>query len=82
MLGETMQIFGKKFQVVEEAQPKEKRPMALDKNSKFIYQRGADVQRVWRRFGWTPPTEYRMDYEFSKNRELDQQAKGEKWMKV
>jgi len=23
---------------------------------KFSYQRGADVQATWRRFGWTPPS--------------------------
>jgi hypothetical protein len=24
---------------------------------KFSYQRGADVQATWRKFGWTPPSE-------------------------
>jgi hypothetical protein len=44
-------------------------PMAVDLNSTFVYQTGADVQRTWRKFGWTPPTEYRSDYEFAKNRD-------------
>ena len=44
-------------------------PMAIDINSTFVYQTGADVQRTWRKYGWTPPTEYRSDYEFSKNRD-------------
>jgi hypothetical protein len=44
-------------------------PMAIDINSTFVYQTGADVQRTWRKFGWTPPTEYRSDYEFAKNRD-------------
>jgi hypothetical protein len=46
--------------------PKEELPMLIDKNSKFIYQGGADVQRVWRKYGWIPPSEYRTDYEFGK----------------
>lgn len=25
----------------------------------FTYQRGADVQATWRRFGWVPPSESR-----------------------
>lgn len=45
---------------------KAKLPMATDTNSKFIYQGGADVQKVWRRYGWIPPSEYRTDYEFAK----------------
>jgi hypothetical protein len=44
-------------------------PMALDINSTFVYQTGSDVQRTWRKYGWTPPTEYRSDYEFAKNRD-------------
>ena len=31
--------------------------------------RGADVQSVWRRHGWLPPTEYRNDWLFKQNRE-------------
>jgi|LakMenEpi03Aug12_release.lakeMendotaPanAssembly.Ray.scaffolds.fasta_scaffold2000668_1 hypothetical protein len=44
-------------------------PMAIDINSTFVYQTGSDVQRTWRKYGWTPPTEYRSDYEFAKNRD-------------
>ena len=46
--------------------PKEKLPLATDKDSKFVYQGGADVQKVWRKYGWIPPSEYRTDYEFGK----------------
>ena len=35
----------------------------------FVYRKGADVTSTWRRYGWTPPSEYRNDYEFKKNRE-------------
>ena len=35
----------------------------------FVYMKGADVQRTWKKYGWVPPTEYRNDYEFKKNRE-------------
>ena len=51
---------------------KKKKPttcLATDLNSTFVYQSGADVQKTWRKYGWTPPSEYRSDYEFSKNRE-------------
>jgi hypothetical protein len=51
-------------------------------DAKFIYQSGADCQKVWRRYGWIPPTEYRTDYEFSKTHNKDQQVRGEKWMKI
>jgi hypothetical protein len=44
-------------------------PMATDLNSTFVYQSGSDVQKTWRKYGWTPPTEYRSDYEFGKNRD-------------
>jgi hypothetical protein len=35
----------------------------------FKWVAGADVQGVWRKYGWTPPSEYRNDYLFMKNRE-------------
>lgn len=53
----------------EEKKKKPKTAMATDLNSTFVYQSGANVQATWRRYGWTPPTEYRSDYEFAKNRE-------------
>ena len=53
-------------QTIEKTKPKP--AMALDKYSKFVYQSGADVQKTWRKYGWIPPTEYRTDYEFGKNR--------------
>ena len=52
-------------QTIEKTKPKP--AMAIDKDSKFIYQSGADVQKTWRKYGWIPPTEYRDDYEFKKN---------------
>ena len=52
-----------------ESKPVKKPSMACDTNSTFVYQSGADVQKTWRKYGWTAPTEYRNDYEFAKNRE-------------
>ena len=60
----------RKFSGKEVTEDKPKRPpLMMEKNSKFVYKRGADVQAVWRNYGWTPPTEYRDDYLFKKNRE-------------
>ena len=53
-------------QEIEKSEPKP--PLAIDKDSKFVYQSGADVQKTWRKYGWTSPSEYRNDYEFAKNR--------------
>lgn len=53
----------------EERKKKPPTSMACDLNSTFVYQSGADVQKTWRKYGWTPPSEYRSDYEFAKNRE-------------
>lgn len=57
----------RKFRTVLENKIK-KSPMAVDPDSTFVYQSGADVQKTWRKYGWIPPTEYRKDYEFAKNR--------------
>ena len=40
-----------------------------EKNSTFKYTPGGNVQAVWRKHGWVPPTEYRDDYLFKANRE-------------
>lgn len=50
----------------ELAKLKETLPLATDKDSAFVYQGGADVQKVWKKYGWIPPSEYRTDYEFGK----------------
>jgi hypothetical protein len=70
-----MKLF-KKLRVVEQEQPKQQRslPMATDLHSKFIYQSGADCMKIWKRYNFVPPTEYRTDYEFGKNREKDLQV--------
>lgn len=35
----------------------------------FVFTKGADVMRTWKRYGFIPPTEYRNDYQFKINRE-------------
>jgi hypothetical protein len=48
---------------------KEPLPMATDRDSRFIYASGANVMATWKKYGFVPPTEYRDDYMFGKNRE-------------
>ena len=38
---------------------------------KFTYQRGADVQATWRRFGWVPPSESRPPLTLTEAMEFD-----------
>lgn len=61
----------RRFKAVEKVEKKPKQPMACDTNSTFVYTGGADVQKIWRKHGWTPPSEYRSDYLFKKNREIE-----------
>ena len=46
----------RKLKVVEHVHTpqKEVRPSILDKNFKYYNAAATDVQRTWRRFGWTP----------------------------
>lgn len=60
----------RRVKLVEE-KPKEKIfPMMIDKNSIFIYTKGSDIMKTFKRNGFVPPTEYRDDYLFKKNREM------------
>jgi hypothetical protein len=62
----------RKIRAVETvAKPVEKRiPLAIEANSKFVYKGGADVLKLWQHYGFVPPSEYREDYLFKKNREM------------
>lgn len=40
-----------------------------DPNGGFKYTPGGNVQAIWRKHGWAPPSEYRDDYLFKQNRE-------------
>ena len=61
----------RKVKLVEEKPKEKKMPMMLDKGSKFVYTKGADVMKTFKRYGFVPPTEYRDDFLFKKNREMN-----------
>lgn len=46
----------------------------VEVNSTFKYTAGGNVQAIWRKYGWTPPTEYRDDYLFKSNRDGESNA--------
>ena len=46
-------------------------PKLAEKNSTFKFTAGSNVQAVWRKHGWTPPSEYRNDYLFKHNRDAN-----------
>jgi hypothetical protein len=41
----------------------------MDVNSTFKYTPGGNVQSIWRKYGWVPPSEHRDDYLFKQNRD-------------
>lgn len=41
----------------DETKAKRTEPTIPVTHPNFTYQRGADVQATWRRFGWVPPSE-------------------------
>lgn len=57
-----------KLKAVETKAGKAARPGTLFDPS-FVFTKGADVMRTWKRYGFVPPTEYRNDYQFKINRE-------------
>lgn len=52
--------------IYEENMENEK--LAIASNSTFKYSSGADVQKVWKAYGWIPPSTIRNDYLFKANR--------------
>jgi len=60
----------RKYQVVEPVVKEVVKPKLTDKDSKFVWTKGADVMKTFKRHGFVPPSEYRTDYLFKKNREL------------
>ena len=59
-------VVGKERLVVPDTYQGEQRINPLDN---FRWTAGANVQAVWRRYGWKAPTEYRNDFLFKQNRE-------------
>ncbi len=37
-------------------------PAAGKREHEHVWTHGADVQALWRKFGWTPPSQSRRDY--------------------
>ena len=60
----------RRLTAVKEEPKKESPAMAVERNSKFVWTRGADVMKTFKRFGFVPPTEYRDDNLFKVNREM------------
>jgi hypothetical protein len=54
---------------VDSVEQVKKQKLLIDINSSFVWTSGADAAKIWRRHGWVPPSEYRNDYLFKKNRE-------------
>jgi hypothetical protein len=62
-----------KFKVVGQEKlvvPDVKQDYRINPLDNFKWVAGADVQKVWRKHGWQPPSEYRTDFLFMKNREV------------
>ncbi|CAB5214071.1 hypothetical protein UFOVP193_12 [uncultured Caudovirales phage] len=46
----------------------ENEKLAISSKSTFKYSSGADVQKLWKAYGWIPPSTVRNDYLFKANR--------------
>ena len=51
---------------VEDIMENEK--LAIATKSTFKYSSGSDVQKIWKAYGWIPPSTIRNDYLFKANR--------------
>ena len=61
-----------KFKVVGQDKlvvPDVRENMRISSIDNFKWVAGANVHAVWRKYGWTPPSEKRNDYLFKQNRE-------------
>jgi hypothetical protein len=61
----------RKLKSVETIEQPKKQSMLIDRGSKFVYTKGSDVMKTFKRYGFVPPSEYRNDYLFKKNREMN-----------
>ena len=62
-------VVGKEQMIVPDVYQGEHKINPLDN---FKWTSGANVQAIWRKYGWTPPSETRNDYLFRQNREAIQ----------
>jgi hypothetical protein len=46
----------------------ENEKLAIAHKSTFKYSSGSDVQKIWKAYGWIPPSTIRNDYLFKANR--------------
>lgn len=60
----------RKLKSVEVREEPKKLPLAIDRESKFVWTTGSDVMKTFKKYGFVPPSEYRNDYLFKKNREI------------
>ena len=55
---------------VEKKEEPKRLPLAVDRDSKFVWTTGSDVMKTFKKYGFVPPSEVRNDYLFKKNREM------------
>ena len=55
---------------VERKEEPKRLPLAVDRDSKFVWTSGSDVMKTFKKYGFVPPSEVRNDYLFKKNREM------------
>jgi hypothetical protein len=56
------------FYGIYEEEVMENEKLAIASKSTFKYSSGADVQKLWKAYGWIPPSTIRNDYLFKANR--------------